>query len=214
MPVEQRRPGLWERFVVPRLIGCACSQPQIMKRRSQIVPRARGKVLELGAGSGINAEFYLPGKVACVTGIDPSVELLARAQPKAAVAKVPIDLVGGIAESLPFSDNSFDTVLITFTLCSVQDQAQSLREARRVLKPGGQLLVLEHGVAPDTGVAKWQHRIEPIWKRIAGGCHLTRPIIDAVTTEGFEVTERTGEYMPKTPSILGWVESGVAQPSK
>jgi len=201
-------PGFWDRHIMPRLIGCACGMPQIMKRRSQIVPKARGRVLEFGAGGGINAEFYNPKTVENVTGIDPSAELIAQAQPKLATAKVPIELVGGIAENLPFDDESFDTVLITFTLCSVQDQAQSIREARRVLKDNGQLLVLEHGSAPDESVRKWQRRVEPVWKRIAGGCHLTRPIMDAVAAQGFAISRRTGEYMPKTPNILGWVESG------
>ncbi len=202
-------PNFWDRYVMPRLIGCACGMPQIMKRRSQIVPRASGKVLEFGAGGGINAEFYDPQKVSNVIGIDPSAELINQASPKLAAAKVPIELVEGVAENLPFDDASFDTVLITFTLCSVQDQAQSIREARRVLKDDGQLLVLEHGSAPDANVAKWQRRVEPFWKRMAGGCHLTRPTIDAVTAQGFTIAERTAEYMPGAPSILGWVESGV-----
>lgn len=194
---------------MPRLVGCACGMPQIMKQRSKIVPRAHGKVLEFGAGGGINAQFYDPQKVNSVTGIDPSAELINQAGPKLEAAKVPINLVGGIAEALPFDDESFDTVLITFTLCSVQDQAQAISEARRVLRADGQLLVLEHGSAPDANVAKWQRRVEPIWKRMAGGCHLTRPIIDAVTAGGFTITERTGQYLPGAPRIAGWVESGV-----
>lgn len=196
---------------MPRLICFACGQPQIMKRRSQIVPRAEGHVLEFGAGGGINAQFYDPGRVEKVTGIDPSAELIDRAAPNLQKSKVPIEIVGGRAEALPFADASFDTVLITFTLCSVEDQAQSLAEARRVLKPGGQLLFLEHGAAPDPGVAKWQERVEPVWKRMAGGCHLTRPVGEAVRRAGFAVEDHVGMYMPKTPQILGWVESGVAR---
>lgn len=196
---------------MPRLICFACGQPQIMKRRSQIVPRAEGQVLEFGAGGGINAQFYDPSRVEKVTGIDPSAELIDRAAPNLQKSKVPIEIVGGRAEALPFADASFDTVLITFTLCSVEDQAQSLAEARRVLKPGGQLLFLEHGAAPDPGVAKWQERVEPVWKRMAGGCHLTRPVGEAVRRAGFAVEDHVGMYMPKTPQILGWVESGVAR---
>ncbi|WOE76178.1 class I SAM-dependent methyltransferase [Alterisphingorhabdus coralli] len=209
-PPQIPQPNFWDRHVVPRLICCACGQPQIMKRRSQIVPQARGKVLEFGAGGGINAQFYNPERIEHITGIDPSAELLDRARDNVAAAQLPMDLVGGVAEALPFENDSFDTVLITFTLCSVQDQAQALKEARRVLKPDGQLLFLEHGAAPDPGVHLWQRRVEPIWKRIAGGCHLTRPIADAVRAQGFHVENPTGEYMPKTPRILGWVESGVA----
>jgi SAM-dependent methyltransferase len=202
-------PNFWDRHIMPRLVGCACGMPQIMKQRSKIVPRASGKVLEFGAGGGINAQFYDPQKVSGVTGIDPSAELITQAQSKLPAAKVPIELVGGVAEALPFDDESFDTVLITFTLCTVQDQAQAISEARRVLKAGGQLLVLEHGAAPDANVAKWQRRVEPVWKRIAGGCHLTRPIIDAVIAGGFNVTERNGQYLPGAPRIAGWVESGI-----
>lgn len=196
---------------MPRLICFACGQPQIMKRRSQVVPRAAGEVLEFGAGGGINAQFYDPQKVTRVTGIDPSAELIERASPNLALSKVPIDLVAGRAEALPFEDDRFDTVLITFTLCTVQDQAQSIREARRVLKPGGQLLFLEHGAAPDANVAKWQRRIEPIWKKAAGGCHLTRPIASAIAEHGFAIADHTREYMPKTPRFMGWVESGTAR---
>lgn len=199
--------------MVPRLIGYCCSQPPVMAYRAKVVPLATGRVLELGAGGGANLRFYNRDAVESVTGVDPSDELIALASQR----MLPADRgffrpEKGVAEALPFPDASFDTVLSTFTLCSVQDQARALREARRVLKPGGRLLFLEHGLSPDAGPCKWQHRLEPAWKHIAGGCHLTRPITQAVLDAGFSVGERHGWYMDKSPRVLGWVEWGEGRP--
>ncbi len=203
----------WDQHVVPRLIGCACSQPQIMKHRSLIVPQAHGDVLELGAGGGINAAFYDPAKVKSLHGIDPSAALLDRARHAWKASAIPAHIHAGVAEALPFPDGSFDTVVTTFTLCSVDDHAASLAEARRVLRPGGRLLFLEHGAAPDAGPARWQRRIEPLWRRMAGNCHLTRPVTAAIAKSGFSVLDNEGRYMPKTPRILGWIEWGSARVS-
>lgn len=202
--------GFWDRHVVPRLIGCACSQKPIMKRRAKVVPLAQGKVLELGAGGGINFQLYDPARVSTVQGVDPSPGLLKRAREAAHAEGIEFDIAEGVAENLPFDDDSFDTVLATFTLCSVQDQMQSLAEARRVLRPGGKMLFLEHGAAPDAKAAKWQRRIEPVWKPIAGGCHLTRPITSAIAQAGFRIVAQDQGYMPKTPRAFGWTEWGEA----
>ena len=202
----------WERHGVPRLIKCACSQGQIMKVRSKIVPHAAGDVLELGCGGGINMEFYDPARVSSFTGLDPSPELLAMSRDAAAARGMAADIQGGVGEAMPFADARFDTVVTTFTLCSVADQAAVLREIRRVLKPGGTALFLEHGAAPDAGVARWQRRIEPVWKRIGGNCHLTRPIGDAYAKAGFAVDRQAAAYSPKTPRPFGWYEYGAARP--
>ena len=202
----------WERHGVPRLIKCACSQGQIMKVRSKIVPHASGDVLELGCGGGINMEFYDPARVSSFTGLDPSPELLAMSRAAAAARGMAADIVGGVGEAMPFESARFDTVVTTFTLCSVADQAAVLAEIRRVLKPGGTALFLEHGAAPDAGVAKWQRRIEPVWRRIGGNCHLTRPIGDAYEQAGFAVDRQAAAYMPQTPRPFGWVEYGAARP--
>lgn len=202
----------WDRHGVPRLIKCACSQGQIMKLRSKVVPQARGDVLELGCGGGINMEFYRPGQIESLTGLDPSPELLAMSRAAAAARGIDADIRGGIGEAMPFESASFDTVVTTFTLCSVSDPAAVLGEIRRVLKPGGTALFLEHGGAPDTQVAKWQRRIEPVWKRIGGNCHLTRPIGAAYEQAGFAVERQGAAYMPKTPRPFGWVEYGAARP--
>lgn len=201
----------WERHGVPRLIKCACSQGQIMKARSKVVPHAQGDVLELGCGGGINMEFYEPARVTSFTGLDPSPELLAMSRAAAAARGMIADIQGGIGEAMPFESGRFDTVVTTFTLCSVADQAAVLGEIRRVLKPGGTALFLEHGGAPDAGVAKWQRRIEPVWKRIGGNCHLTRPISQAYEQAGFSVDRQGAAYMPKTPRPFGWVEYGAAR---
>lgn len=201
----------WERHGVPRLIKCACSQGQIMKVRSKVVPNARGDVLELGCGGGINMEFYNPPRVTSFTGLDPSPELLAMSRAAAQARGMDADIQGGVGEAMPFANARFDTVVTTFTLCSVADQAAVLAEIRRVLKPGGTALFLEHGAAPDADVAKWQRRIEPVWKRIGGNCHLTRPISDAYEQAGFAVDRQAAAYIPKTPRPFGWYEYGAAR---
>jgi ubiquinone/menaquinone biosynthesis C-methylase UbiE len=201
----------WDRHIVPRLIRCACSQGQIMKVRSKVVPLARGDVLELGCGGGINMPFYNPAQITRLAGIDPSPKLLDMTRAAAAAHGITAEISGGIGEAMPFADASFDTVVTTFTLCSVQEQAAVLAEIRRVLRPGGTALFLEHGAAPDADVAKWQRRIEPVWKRIGGNCHLTRPITYAYSSAGFAV-EKLGEgFMPKSPRPMAWVEYGTAR---
>jgi len=206
--------GWWNRQIVPRLIGFACTQPPIMRRRALVVPQACGRVLELGAGGGANLALYDWRQIESVTGIDPSDELIARAEAaRPADRQGTIRLRKGVAEDLPFASASFDTVVTTFTLCSVADQMAALAEARRVLAPDGQLLFLEHGLAPDSGPRRWQARLEPVWKRIAGGCHLTRPVTDAIEGAGFRVAQRHGCYMERSPRFLGWVEWGAAVPA-
>lgn len=197
--------------MVPRLIGCACAQPQIMKARSRIVPQASGDVLELGCGGGINMAFYDPAKISSFSGVDPSPALLERSREAAQAIGLNADIRGGIGEALPFDDASFDTVLITFTLCSVDDQQQVLSEMRRVIRPGGKALFLEHGAAPDASVQKWQRRIEPVWRRIGGNCHLTRDISAAYEVAGFTIAQGGKGYMPKSPRPFSWIEWGEAR---
>jgi SAM-dependent methyltransferase len=203
-------PSLYERFILPKLLTSACSSPPMMKQRAKVVPRAAGRVLELGVGMGLNLACYDPTKVDEVIGVDPSPELreIALAAPKPEGLKVQV--ADGVAEALPFEDKGFDTVVCTFTLCSVHQPKAALAEARRVLKPGGRLLFCEHGLAPDPDVAKWQRRVEPIWKRLAGGCHLCRPVASAIGEAGFKVDWLETMYVPNTPRIAGWNEWGAA----
>ena len=205
--------SLYDRFILPKLLGCACSSSPIMRQRAKVVPRAEGRVLELGVGMGLNLAYYDPGKVSAVIGVDPSAELRAVAMAAPRDARLSVSVEDGDAQNLPFEAASFDTVVCTFTLCSVCTPAAALSEARRVLKPRGRLLFCEHGLAPDPGVARWQRRIEPIWKRIAGGCHLTRPIGSAIAAAGFRIDDLDNMYVPKTPKIAAWNEWGSASPA-
>ena len=202
--------SFYDRFILPRLLKCACSSPPMMKQRAKVVPNAAGRVLELGIGMGLNLAFYDPDKVESVTGVDPAAELRAVAQAAPRDRRLSVTVEDGTAEALPFENASFDCVVCTFTLCSVQTPAKALSEARRVLKPGGRFLFCEHGLAPDADVARWQRRIEPVWKRIAGGCHLTRPVAAAIKASGFKVVHQDSMYVPKTPRFAGWNEWGEA----
>jgi ubiquinone/menaquinone biosynthesis C-methylase UbiE len=198
----------WDRNVVPRLIRCGCAQAEVMGLRGHVIPEARGEVLELGVGAGPNFALYDPAKVTRLTGVEPSLELLAMARDAAATLTTPCVLHDASGEALPFEDASFDTVVSTFTLCSVGDTARVLAEARRVLKPGGRLLYLEHALSPDAGPRRTQRLIEPVWKRLAGNCHLTRPATASVQDAGLTVARQRGFYMPKAPRWLGWIEYG------
>lgn len=203
-------PGLYDRYILPKLLTCACSSPPMMRQRAKVVPKASGRVLELGIGMGLNLGFYDTSQVDAVVGVDPAPELRALALAAPRPANLQVEVEDGTAEALPFPDASFDTVVCTFTLCSVHTPAAALAEARRVLKPGGRFLFCEHGLAPDPGVAKWQRRVEPIWKRLAGGCHLTRPIASAIEQSGFRLDWTETMYVPRTPRIAGWNEWGAA----
>lgn len=203
--------SFYDRHILPRFIRCACGAGAIAKQRAKVAPRAEGRVLELGIGGGLNLAFYDPARVTSVTGVDPSPGLrdLALAAPRAEGLKV--EILDGEAENLPFDDHSFDTVVCTFTLCSVHTPAAVLAQTRRVLKPSGRFLFCEHGLAPDPEVARWQRRIEPFWTPLAGGCHLTRPVGATIEGAGFAVDEIQAFYMPKAPRPLGWCELGVAR---
>ena len=201
----------YDRHLMPRLVGYACSQGQIMKRRSGLVPLATGDVFELGCGGGLNQQFYDTNAVTSFSGIDPHGMMLDEARSQARAKGWEVDIREGRGEEIPFTSGSFDTVVCTFTLCTVEDPARVMSEMRRILKPGGRLLFLEHGRAPDAEVVKWQERIEPTWKRLAGGCHLTRPIGSALRGSGFEVEPLGQGYLPKSPRFAGWNEWGIAR---
>jgi SAM-dependent methyltransferase len=205
--------GLYDRYVVPWLLNCACSAKPIAYQRAKVVPDAEGRVLELGMGSALNLPYYDTTRVKDLSAVEPSEPLRRRAEQAVEGSSIPVHVLDGRAEALPFDDHAFDCVVCTFTLCSVQDPRASLAEARRVLKPGGRLLFCEHGLAPDAAVVKWQRRIEPVWKRIAGGCHLTRPVTSAIAAAGFRVERRETMYLPGTPRWAGWNEWGAAVPA-
>lgn len=201
----------YEDHVLSRFIKCACGDPKIMALRAEVIPLAEGRVFELGVGGGLNQQFYDSARVTAFAGIDPGGKLLDYAKAAANEKGWQADIRQARGEAIPFPDESFDTVVSTYTLCSVDDQAQVLSELRRILKPGGKLLFLEHGHAPDPAPAKWQRRIEPVWKRVMGNCHLTRPIAAAVRDAGFTVQPMGERYMPKMPHWAGWMEWGEAR---
>lgn len=171
----------WDRNVLPFLVEKACRSTQILAERKRWIPEARGDVLEIGIGSGLNLPFY--DRISSLTAIDTSPELLTRARRR---ATFPIDFVLGDAEALPF-DRRFDTVVATYTLCSVRSLERTLAEVRRVLAPDGRFILVEHGVSPEPSTARWQRRITPLWKRVAGNCHLDRDIRGALAAAGFDI---------------------------
>jgi len=185
--------GFYERTIVPKLIELAMRQGPIQRYRQGLVPLARGRVLEVGVGSGLNLPLYT-GAVREVIGVDPSEPLLDMARRRVSQAVVPIDLQRGSATDLPLESESVDTVVMTWTLCSIPDPLAALREMRRVLNPGGSMLFVEHGLSPEPGVARWQHRLTPLWRRLAGGCHLDRNIDDLVRTAGFDLAQLQTGY--------------------
>jgi len=205
--------SLYERYVVPWLIGCACGTKPIAYQRRKVVPGAAGRVLELGMGPGLNLPFYDPAKVTKVDAVEPSDEMRKKAEEAAKSVGLKTDIRSGRAETLPYDAGAFDCIVCTFTLCSVQDPAAALAEARRVLKPDGRLIFCEHGLAPDPNVVKWQRRIEPVWKHIAGGCHLTRPVTPTIEAAGFRLLHKETMYLPGTPQWAGWNEWGEAAPA-
>lgn len=200
------RVGLWERYVVPPLVSAACSSKPIMKQREKVVPLAEGRVLEIGCGSGTNFSYYDTGRVERLFALEPSPGMVSRA--RTALEGSPLagrtEFLECGAEAIPLEDNSVDTAIITFVLCTIPDWQGALAEVRRVLKPGGQVLFSEHGLAPDEGIAKWQRRIEPVWKRLAGGCHLTRDTGAMLTGAGFGLDRIEQMYLPSTPKIAGY----------
>lgn len=203
----------WERYVVPNLIACACSTRPIMKQRAKVVPQADGVVLELGCGSGTNFAMYDAGKVEKLYALEPAPGMMVKAKRTAGELGIgkSIDFLETGAEVIPLADKSVDTAVITFVLCTIPDWKSALAETRRVLKPGGKVLFSEHGLAPDEGVAKWQRRIEPIWKPLAGGCHLTRDTCAMLREGGFAPDNTETMYLPNTPKIAGYVSWGSAR---
>ncbi len=203
----------WERYVVPNLIACACSTRPIMKQRAKVVPQAEGIVLELGCGSGTNFAMYDADKVEKLYALEPAPGMIVKAKRTAGELGIgkSIEFLETGAENIPLPDKLVDTAVITFVLCTIPDWAGALAETRRVLKPGGKILFTEHGLAPDEGIAKWQRRVEPVWKPLAGGCHLTRDTLGLLREGGFRSDDAETMYLPNTPKIAGFVSWGSAR---
>lgn len=205
------RPSLYERYVVPRVINRLCAAPQVVAQRALLVPEAEGVVLEVGIGSGLNIPHYDRAKVRQVIGVDPGLEICALGKERFAGAAVPVEVVHASGEDLPLEDDSVDTVLLTYTLCSIPGAAAAAAEMRRVLKPGGRLLLCEHGRSHDAHVERWQDRINPLWTRLAGGCNVNRNASAILEDAGFRFDRLERFYLPGMPKFAGFHYRGVAR---
>ena len=203
--------NLYNKYILPKFLNCACGSKPINYQRQKVVPLAKGKVLDIGIGSGLNIPFYNSEKIDKVIGIDPSHELIELAKELANDSKASIDFVIGSAESIPYPDNFFDTVLVTYTMCTIPNVAIANKEMWRVLKDDGRLIFCEHGLAPDKKISKWQNRIDPFWGKIAGGCHLNRDIQKLITDAGFSFESLDKMYIPSTPKFAGYNYWGVSK---
>lgn len=199
---------LYDRYVLPRLINLAMQNKAARLERARFLPLASGKVLEVGIGSGLNIPFY-PSTILELCGVDPAPELLRMARRRATRAPFPVELVELSAEKLPTGDETYDTVVTTWTLCSIPDPETALREMRRVLKPGGRLVFIEHGWSPDARVRAWQDRLNPLWTRVAGGCTLNRKMDALIEGAGFRIARLETGYAAG-PKPLAYLYRGLA----
>jgi ubiquinone/menaquinone biosynthesis C-methylase UbiE len=201
--------GFYERSVLPRVVNVMCGTGQIDKLRARVAEGLAGEVLEVGFGSGLNVPHY-PAEVERVYAVDPSFTGRRLAGKRVAASPVPVEYVGLDGQDLPLKARSVDAALSTFTLCTIPDVGRALGEIHRVLRPGGTVHFLEHGLSPDGRVAAWQHRLTPVQRRIGGGCHLDRPIDRLLSEAGFELGE-VRNYHLKGPKTFGYMYEGVAR---
>ena len=199
----------YDEKILPHLIDFACGMGQVMKTRAQVVPQASGRVLEIGIGTGLNLGFYDADKVSTIVGVDPAAQMQSLARQRAAAIDIPVEMIALELGQIQAADASFDSIVCTFTLCTIPDPLAALQEMRRVLKPGGQFLFGEHGRAPDLKVRVWQDRLTPLWRPLAGGCHLNRDIPALLKAGGFRLREVHSRYL-QGPRPLTWVWHGWA----
>jgi ubiquinone/menaquinone biosynthesis C-methylase UbiE len=204
--------GLYSKYVLPRLIDCSCRNKDISKLRQLVLPAAKGTVLEVGIGSALNLPYYSL-EVAHLYAVEPSPELLQMARRKTDAAPFPVTLLNQTAEKIPLGDHSVDTVVMTWVLCSIEEDRTVLQEMKRLLKPGGRLLFLEHGLASEPKIQSWQNRLNPIWKRIGGGCCLNKKIDALISRSGFRIAEIHNSYMPGLKP-MSYIYRGFAEPDR
>lgn len=204
-------PGFYQRRIFPWLNDRFCSDEQLQELRAETLRTARGRVLEIGFGTGLNLPHY-PPQVVSIVAVEPNAGMLERARPRIAAAAVPVEAIAGGAEAIALPSASFDTAVSVLTLCTVGDPARALAELRRLLRPDGRLLLLEHGLAPDPGVARWQHRLNRLERVLACGCNLDRPMADLVQGSGFRFETLRRFYAPGIPRTHGWLTLGCARP--
>ncbi len=202
--------SFYDEHILPHVINLACGTKPVLKQREKIVPQAEGRILEIGMGSGINIPYYNPDKVEKVWGLEPSEGMRKKAQPRVAEAPFDLEWLGLPGEEIPLDDKSADTIVLTYTLCTIPDWRAAVEQMRRVLKPGGKLLFSEHGKAPDAAVQTWQNRVNPLWMKMAGGCHLNRDIPKLLREGGFDIKQLDSMYVPSTPKVAGYTYWGYA----
>lgn len=202
--------SFYQDHVLPYVIHASMRQRNLAAYRERVISRAAGRVLEIGAGSGLNFPLY-GSDVERVIALEPSRKLLAMARRAAGNTTRPVELLDASAEAILLPDRSIDTVVTTWTLCTIPEVARALTEMRRVLKPGGRLLFVEHGRSPDAGVRRWQDRLTPLWKRLGGGCHLNRGIADLIEKAGFRIEHLDTGYM-RGPKPMTFMYEGSARP--
>ena len=194
----------YEKFVLPKVLDVCCSTKPITYQRNKIVPNAEGTILEIGIGSGLNIPYYQKSNIKKIYGLDPSPELCEMSKKAAHNNDIKIDFLIECAEEIKLPSQSIDTVLITYTLCSIPNPNDALKEMKRVLKHDGKILFCEHGAAPDLNVFKWQNRINPLWGKLFGGCNINRDIPSIILNSGFKINNLEQMYLPSTPKIVGY----------
>jgi ubiquinone/menaquinone biosynthesis C-methylase UbiE len=207
--------GLYNRYILPRLINKICAVRPTMRQRQKVVPLASGNVLEIGIGSGLNLPLYDATRVGKVWGLEPATEMWALAAKRVAESPVPVEFLEAGAEAIPLGDAIADTIMLTYALCTIPEPETALEEMRRVLKPEGQLIFCEHGAAPDPSVYKWQKRVDPLWSRLAGGCHLSREIPGMLEAAGFKLHSLDTIYLPgwRPATFNYWGSAGIVMGS-
>ncbi|MBI3709861.1 MAG: class I SAM-dependent methyltransferase [Proteobacteria bacterium] len=202
--------GFYRDRILPHLCHLSMRNRRLVPYRERVIAAAAGRVLEIGIGSGLNLPFYAP-RAREILGLEPAPRLVAMARRAAERTTVPVTFIEGSAEAIPLDSRSVDTVVTTWTLCTIPKALEALAEMRRVLRPGGQLLFVEHGLAPEAGVRKWQDRLDPAWTRLTGGCHMNRPIAALIESAGFRVGKMETGYAPG-PRVLAYLYEGRAAP--
>lgn len=200
--------GFYNEKILPHLINCTCSSAKILPFREKIVPKAFGEVLEVGIGSGLNLSLYNPKTVTKLWGLEPSLGMRKQAEKRA--SPVPVQWLDLGGENIPLADASIDSIVITFTLCTIADWHSALKQMHRVLKPNGRLFFCEHGLSPDTKVQRYQNGLNPVWKIFSGGCHLNRPAIQNIILGGFEIAWEESAYLPNSPKFATYISYGEA----